>query len=113
MPRLKLNLPRSQAHWTKVPNYLIQSLLPTLTDTELRVLLVLLRQTAGWNKPDATVVIPYRKLMKWTGRSSETVWKAVQSLSLRRLVHSESRRSPRKMKHGVSEFEQQQTIDSN
>lgn len=72
------------------------------------MLLILLRQTAGWNKPDATVMIPYRKLMKWTGRSSETVWKAVQSLSARRLVHSEGRREYRNLRQAVPEFEEQQ-----
>ena len=88
MPRLKLTLPVSQTNWTKVPNYLIQTLLPTLTDTELRIILILIRQTVGWNKPNATVTIPYRKLMQLTGRSSETVWKGVQTLRARGLIHS-------------------------
>lgn len=108
MPRIKLNLPRPLTPWTKVPNHLIQVLLPTLTDTELRILLILLRQTTGWNKPNATVVLPYRKLMVRTGRSSETVWKAVQSLRTKGLIHSARARVYQKAINSVSESEEQQ-----
>lgn len=112
MPRIKLTLPRPLTPWTKVPNHLIQTLLPTLTDTELRLLLILLRQTTGWNKPESTVTLPYRRLMQWTGRSSETVWKAVQSLRAKGLIHSPKARTIQRLNDSVSESEQQQYKDS-
>ena len=112
MPRLKLNLPRPQTPWTKIPNVLIQTLLPTLSDTELRIVLVLLRATVGWNKPDATVTLSYRKLMERTGRSSETVWKAVQSLEDKGIIHSDRNRPIQKPRNRVSKTGRQQETDS-
>lgn len=95
-----------------MPNYLVQTLMPALSDTELRVLLVLLRLTVGWNKPGATVTVPYRRLMEMTGRSSETVWKAVQGLTDKRLVHTAPGRRPRKLGNSVSESDRQQYKDN-
>jgi DNA-binding transcriptional ArsR family regulator len=33
---------------TKIPNLLLDSLLPTLTEAELKIILVIIRQTIGW-----------------------------------------------------------------
>lgn len=87
MPKLKLNLPLTHRNWTKLPNHLVDKLLPSLTDTELRVLLIVLRQTVGWNRPGVAVTVPYRKLTRLAGRSSTTVVKAVRSLEGKGLVH--------------------------
>lgn len=112
MPRLKLNVRSPLTNWTRVPNYLIQTVMPTLSDTELRILLIMLRQTVGWNRPDRTIVVPYRKLMVWTGRSSETVWKAVHSLAAKGLIHTSRVKAYRESKQDVSESDTQQYTDS-
>ena len=95
MPRIKLNL-RATTPWTKVPNYLIDVLLPTLRDTELRILLILLRQTVGWNQADRAVILPYRTLMKRTGRASEAVGKAIRYLREQELIHTSRPKAPKR-----------------
>src|SRR5579871_349437 len=87
MPRLRLTLPGRQIPWTRTPNALLDILMPSLKDTELRVLLVLLRQTVGWNKDGQTVILRYRTLQDRTGRQSEAISKALDSLSARGLIH--------------------------
>ncbi len=111
MPRIKLNILGSMKPWTKVPNHLIDELLPTLKDTELRLLLVLLRQTVGWNRPERPVVLPYKALMHRTGRASEAISAALKSLHARRLIHTSRPKTPLKFripKAGGSESEAQQ-----
>lgn len=88
MPRIKLTLPGSGTPWTKVPNVLIDSLMPNLRDTELRVLLALVRGTTGWNREGRTIPMTYRRLILLTGRRSEAVGKALASLRERGLVHT-------------------------
>lgn len=61
--------------------------MPELKDTELRVLLVILRLTTGWNREGRFTVVPYRSLKRLTGRESEAVSKALRSLSDRGLIH--------------------------
>lgn len=58
-----------------------------LKDTELRVLLVLLRQTVGWNRDGRTVVISYKTLKRVTGRESQAIAAAIRSLAARGLIH--------------------------
>jgi hypothetical protein len=48
---LKLTLKGSAIPRTKMPNHLVDQVMPKLRDTELRVLLVLLRYTVGWQVP--------------------------------------------------------------
>lgn len=90
MPRLKLNLPGPAVPWTKTPNSVFDRLVPTLKDTELRVLLVLVRQTHGWKREGKSVVLSYRTLKARTGRQSEAISKALASLALRGLIHRAS-----------------------
>ena len=71
---------------TPVPNALLDRVMPTLRDTELRVLLVIVRQTLGWQVgTDPT----RRKDRDWltqsqfrqrTGRASEAISHAVDAL---------------------------------
>lgn len=85
--------------------------MPTLKDTELRVLLVLLRQTVGWQKTGRPVVIPYRSLKKRTGRQSEAIAGALRSLRDRELIHMRFARkqlADGNPKPDDSAFEQQQ-----
>lgn len=98
---MKSNLPATP--WTKVPNALLDRLLPTLKDTELRILLVLTRATSGWNREGKSVPLTYRALMARTGRHSEAVAKAVASLSERGLIHASGLRMLRDPKDKSSE----------
>lgn len=71
-----------------MPNLVLDTLLPELKDTELRVLLVLIRQTLGWNRPTRPVILSYRTLKARTGRESEAIAKAIRSLRTRGLIHT-------------------------
>ena len=71
---------------TPVPNDLLDRAMPTLRDTELRVLLVVVRQTLGWQVSPGS---PQRKdrdwltqsqLMRRTGRAGGAVSRAVDAL---------------------------------
>ncbi len=81
MPRLRLNLSTRHGRWTKVPNILLDRLMPELSDTELRVLLAVIRRTTGWGREGRAVVLRYRELKAVTGRHSEAISKAVKGLS--------------------------------
>lgn len=87
MPRMRLTLPGNGTPWTKVPNALTDRLMPTLRDTELRVLLTLIRSTTGFNRDGMPVPLTYRRLMLLTGRRGEAVGKALEALSERGLIH--------------------------
>jgi hypothetical protein len=71
-----------------VPAILIDRLLPRLTDTELRVLLVVIRQTLGWvDSPGSGQQARKRRdwisqsqLMGKTGKSRDSVSRAVGAL---------------------------------
>lgn len=71
---------------TPVPNDLLDQVMPTLRDTELRVLLVIVRQTLGWQKgPEPSQRktkdwLTQSQLMRRTGRASEAVARAVDAL---------------------------------
>ncbi len=71
---------------TSVPNDLLDRVMPTLRDTELRVLLVVVRQTLGWQDgPDPSRRkerdwLTQSQLMRRTGRASEAVSAAVDGL---------------------------------
>lgn len=109
MPKLSLQV-RPQIPWTKMPNILVDRLLPELKDTELRVLLVLLRQTTGWSRDGRAVTPSYRLLMKRTGRHSEAVAGALKSLKAKGLIHSSRTKLPKSIrfpKELPSESEQQ------
>jgi hypothetical protein len=92
---------------TPFPNILLDTFMPLLTDTEWRVLCVVVRQTLGWRaaNPDedsssgrsATKTHPnqvrkrsdwisQRQLMKRTGRASEAVSKAIEGLVRKHLL---------------------------
>jgi predicted transcriptional regulator len=66
--------------------------MPSLKDTELRILLVLIRQTIGWQRDGRPVVLSYKTLMKKTGRHSEAIAKALHALREAGLIHISTRR---------------------
>jgi|GEM_PF-6228423 len=98
MPRLKTNLFKDHLAWTKIPNRLLDQLLPNLKDTELRILLVILRQTVGWNRSEASVILSYKRLKTMTGRENEAISRALSSLSQHGLIHIQGFRGGRKAK---------------
>ena len=71
---------------TPVPNWLLDQAMPKLRDTELRVLLVVVRQTLGWQALDDPSRRKERdwltqsQLMRRTGRASEALSRAVDGL---------------------------------
>ncbi len=77
---------------TPVPVALIDRVMPTLRDTELRVLLVVVRQTLGWQVGKDPLVRKERdwltqsQLMRRTGRASGAVARAVDGLVRRGLI---------------------------
>ena len=86
-------LPVSLAHGTTpVPTTLLDRVMPTLRDTELRVLLVVVRQTLGWQVGKDPLVRKERdwltqsQLMRRTGRASGAVARAVDALVRRGLI---------------------------
>ena len=85
-----------QASWHPVPTQLVDTHMPRLKDTELRVLLVVLRQTWGW-KADRTEIssgrqtkhrdwLSHSQLCRRTGRGSDAVSGAVASLTASGLI---------------------------
>jgi len=87
MPMIHLNLDAQRSHWTKLPNYLVDQVMPTLKDTELRVLLVIVRQTIGYNRPSKPISISLNALTAKTGRESSAVSRALHSLATMKLIH--------------------------
>ncbi len=115
MPRLRLLIPKQNHSWMKLPNLVIDKLMPTLNDTQLRVLLILIRATSGWNQEGKVVILPYHRLMKLSGRKSEAIANAIRELSNRGLIHkphSTMTRSHRKPNANHSQSEEQQYKDN-
>ena len=78
----------SKAPWHPVPVRLVDEIMPALKDTELRIVLLVLRQTAGWRsdrlaesgKHKRRDWLSHRQLCRRTGRGSGAVSAAVGSL---------------------------------
>ncbi|MCC7434212.1 MAG: hypothetical protein IT363_05970 [Methanoregulaceae archaeon] len=107
MPIVKLSKIGELTPWTKTPNIVIDKLMPTLRDTEFRVLVILIRSTMGWNRSGA-VVLSYRTLKQRTGRSSEAIANALRRLEAQGVIHildSRHARKRRNAKLGASESE--------
>ena len=80
-----------QVPFVPLPCPIIDELMPTLKDTELRVLLVVIRQTWGWRgtdgKPKERDWLSHRQLKERTGRASEAVSAAIDVLVRRGLLY--------------------------
>ena len=78
---------------TPVPNDIFDRVMPMLRDTELRVLLIVVRQTAGWqagpgsNQRKDRDWLSQSQLRRRTGRANGAVSRAVEALVKRGLVH--------------------------
>jgi hypothetical protein len=75
---------------TPLPNLLLDKVMPRLRDTELRLLLIVIRQTTGWLQPDGTRKqadwLSHFQLKRKTGRSSAAISKAIDALVRAKLV---------------------------
>ena len=76
---------------TYIPNILFDELLSSLTGSELKILLVILRKTNGWidaktGKRKERAQISYRQFQNKTGISKRSVIRAVNSLIVRNFV---------------------------
>ncbi len=74
---------------TPVPNALLDTFLPHLSDTELRVLLVVDRSTLGWKDGTGrkrSDWLSHRQLQTRTGRAGASVSRAIESLVRRGLL---------------------------
>ena len=94
-----------------MPNLLLDRLLPELRDTELRILLILVRATTGWNREGKPTILSYRTLMRRSGRGSEAIARALASLSAKGLIHSSTdhrKRTPAKPNAPASETGERQ-----
>jgi DNA-binding MarR family transcriptional regulator len=80
------------ARSTPVPNALLDGVMPALGDAELRVLLVVVRQTLGWQDGADWRTRKERdwltqsQLMRRTGRGNQAVSRAVDALVRRGLI---------------------------
>lgn len=82
---------------TPFPNYLLDVVMPRLSDTEFRIISAIVRATAGWRNPDGS-----RKTSAWlthwqlkarTGRHSAAVSRAIEELVLKGLIDVRDRES--------------------
>ena len=78
--------------FTPVPTVLIDRIMPTLRDTEWRLLCVIVRQTIGWSTGSGQRKqrdwLTQSQLMKRTGRNSAALSAALDMLVRRRLVNA-------------------------
>lgn len=80
--------PQKVSGFVPVPNPFFDDVLPTLTDSEIRVFLVIVRSTLGWRTRLPTGEVEYKRrawitntlFIRRTGRSSTAVSRAVKSL---------------------------------
>ena len=76
----------TQENYTPTPNILFDKLLKELSNSELKILLVIIRQTNGWIDKKTTKRkekdrITYNQFIKKTGLSRRIISKAINSLS--------------------------------
>jgi hypothetical protein len=83
-----------------VPLIYLDTVLPALTDAELRVLLIVIRQTLGWIEKSDGSQFGERKERDWitqsqfqrkTGKSRDAISRAVKGLVEKRLIQVENR----------------------
>lgn len=77
---------------TQIPHLILREWMPKLSDTELRVLLVITDQTLGWVEDSQTKRrkekdwLSYIQLIEKTGRNREAIAKAIKSLESKNLI---------------------------
>jgi RIO-like serine/threonine protein kinase len=78
--------------WTAVPDALFDELMPHLSDAELRILLLLARETYGWRRESC--VLSRREIARRTGLAQSTVQIATASLRRLNLIYRYPSDSP-------------------
>jgi len=78
-------------HFTKTPNIIFDELLKKLSHAELKILLVIIRQTYGWidkrtNKRKTKDRITYTQFSQKTGFSTRTISGIIKSLSDKKII---------------------------
>ncbi|MGE0569338.1 MAG: replication protein, partial [Bacteroidia bacterium] len=78
-------------HYTQVPNILLDTYLPQLTESELKIMLVIIRQTNGWidkftGKRKTKDRITQSQFRIKTGLSKRIISKTLKSLSDKSLI---------------------------
>lgn len=76
----------NQRNTTAVPNHILDDALRLLKEVELKVLLVIIRQTIGWQKDQDW--ISTTQLCTKTGACKKTVLRAVKALLAHNLIHT-------------------------
>ena len=71
--------------YTKVSDVLLDTWLTELTEIELKTLLIIIRQTTGWNK--ARDRISHAQFKQKTGLSQRSITSATESLSNRKFIN--------------------------
>jgi len=71
-------------HYTPISNILFDKLISTLTGSELKILLIILRQTDGFHKHRDKMT--YVQLQKKTGLSKRIITETIQSLINKNLI---------------------------
>jgi len=76
---------------TSVPNIVFDQHLPSLTESELKVLLVIIRQTFGWIDPytrkrKTRDWISHSQFVKKTNLSRKSISEALKSLSTKNII---------------------------
>lgn len=74
--------------FTAVPNEVVDIHLPNLSGAELKILLVIIRSTFGWNREVAAISLP--ALAEKSGLSRSTVIDTIKSLQAKGLVSKET-----------------------
>lgn len=78
-------------NFTKLPNIIFDEFLPDLTNAELKLLLIIYRQTIGWKnqftgKRKERDRITYNQFMQKTGLSRRILSQAITSLAEKNLI---------------------------
>ena len=71
--------------YTKVSDVLLDTWMPHLSGSELKAILIIIRQTVGWNKKRDR--ISHSQFQKKTGLSQRAITSSIESLSNRNLIH--------------------------
>lgn len=72
--------------WTKIPNSHLDRLLPTLSNPELRLLLVISRRAYGLRRFHVPLTATYEQLEAWTGIKRSGVHRGLTRLASRGLI---------------------------
>ena len=87
-----LSMPFTSLPFTALPNVLLDEVMPTLKDTEWRVLCVITRQTLGWattgKRRKKRDWLTQKQLMARTGRNSAALSAAIDVLVRRCLIEA-------------------------